>query len=29
MTIDEKMRDEKLKYDINTAAAKILVLSSD
>ena len=29
MTIDEKIRDEKLKYGIITEAAKILVLSSD
>ena len=28
MTIDEKIRDEKLQYDINCEAAKILVLSS-
>ena len=28
MTIDEKIRDEKLKYDISREAAKILPLSS-
>ena len=28
MTIDDKMRDEKLQYDINIEAAKISVLSS-
>ena len=28
MTIDDKIRDEKLQYDINRAAAKISVLSS-
>ena len=28
MTIDEKIRDEKLKYDISREAAKILALSS-
>ena len=28
MTIDDKIRDEKLQYDINREAAKIPVLSS-
>ena len=28
MTIDDKIRDEKLQYDINRAAAKISALSS-
>ena len=28
MTIDDKIRDEKLQYDINTEAAKISALSS-
>ena len=28
MTIDEKIRDEKLQYDINREAAKISILSS-
>ena len=28
MTIDDKIREEKLQYDINRAAAKISVLSS-
>ena len=28
MTIDDKSRDEKLQYDINREAAKILALSS-
>ena len=28
MTIDDKIRNEKLQYDINIAAAKISVLSS-
>ena len=28
MTIDEKIRDEKLQYDINREAAKISTLSS-
>ena len=28
MTIDDKIRDEKLQYDINRKAAKILALSS-
>ena len=28
MTIDDKIRDEKLQYDINREAAKILALSS-
>ena len=28
MTIDEKIRDEKLQYNINREAAKILVLPS-
>ena len=28
MTIDDKIRDEKLQYDINRKAAKISVLSS-
>ena len=28
MTIDDKSRDEKLHYDINREAAKILALSS-
>ena len=29
MTIDDKMKNEKLQYDINREAAKILVLSPD
>ena len=29
MTIDEKIRDEKLQHDINREAAKISVLSSN
>ena len=29
MTIDDKIRDEKLQYNINREAAKILALSSD
>ena len=29
MTIDSKIGDEKLQYDINKKAAKILPLSSD
>ena len=29
MTIDDKIRDEKLQYNINREAAKISVLSSD
>ena len=29
MTINDKIRDEKLKYDINRKAAKISALSSD
>ena len=29
MTIEDKIRDEKLQYDINREAAKILALSSD
>ena len=29
MTIDERIRDEKLQYDINREAAKISTLSSD
>ena len=29
MTIDDQIRDEKLKCDINREAAKILALSSD
>ena len=29
MTIDDKIRDEKLQYDINRKAAKISALSSD
>ena len=29
MTIDEKIRDEKLQYDINRKAAKISALSSN
>ena len=29
MTIDEKIRDEKLQYDINKEAAKISALSSN
>ena len=29
MTIDDKIRDEKLRYDINREAAKISALSSD
>ena len=28
MTIDDKIRDEKLQYDMNREAAKILALSS-
>ena len=28
MTIDDKIRDEKLQYDINREAAKLLALSS-
>ena len=28
MTIDDKIRDQKLKYDINSEAAKISALSS-
>ena len=28
MTIDDKIRDEKLQYDINSEAAKISALSS-
>ena len=28
MTIDDQIRDEKLKYDINRETAKILALSS-
>ena len=28
MTIDEKIRDEKLQYDINTTIVKIFALSS-
>ena len=28
MTIDDKIEDEKLQYDINREAAKILALSS-
>ena len=28
MTIDDKIRDEKLRYDINRGAAKIAALSS-
>ena len=28
MTIDEKIKDEKLRYDINREVAKILALSS-
>ena len=28
MTINDKIRDEKLQYDINREAAKILALSS-
>ena len=28
MTIDDKIRDEKLQFDINKAVAKISVLSS-
>ena len=28
MTIDDKIRDEKLQYDINRGAAKISALSS-
>ena len=28
MTIDDKIRDEKLQYDINKGAAKMLALSS-
>ena len=29
MTINDKIRDEKLKYDINRKASKISALSSD
>ena len=29
MTIDDKIRDEKLQYDINREAARISVLSSE
>ena len=29
MTIDDKIRDEKLQYDISTKAAKIPALSSN
>ena len=29
MTIDDKIRDEKLQYDINREAAKISTLSSE
>ena len=29
MTIEDKIRDEKLQYDINREAAKISALSSD
>ena len=29
MTFDEKIRDEKLQYHINRAAAKISTISSD
>ena len=29
MTIDDKIRDEKLQFDINRETAKTLVLSSD
>ena len=29
MTIDDKIRDEKLEYDTNREAAKISALSSD
>ena len=29
MTIEDKIRDEKLQYDINREAAKISTLSSD
>ena len=29
MTADDKIRDEKIQYDINREAAKISVLSSD
>ena len=29
MTIDDKIRDEKLQHDINRGAAKISALSSD
>ena len=28
MTIDDKIKDERLKYDVNREAAKISVLSS-
>ena len=28
MTIEDQLKDEKLQYDINREAAKILVLSS-
>ena len=29
MTIDDQIRDEKLKYDVNREAAKVSVLSSE
>ena len=29
MTLEDQIRDEKLKYDINREAAKISALSSD
>ena len=29
MTIDDQIRDEKLKYDINREAAKVTALSSN
>ena len=29
MTVDDKIRDEKLQYDINRQAAKILASSSE
>ena len=29
MAVDDKIRDEKLQYDINREAAKIAVLSSN
>ena len=29
MTIDDKIKDEKLQYDINREVAKVLALSSD